>query len=115
MYTAVMKLTHWQTVYLWLFVCAGLIALIAYLRILFFYNSGHINFSSAPPVLLVLSLPLLASGMYGLLKKESYAKQPAILRAVTMGGTLVFVGIVLMLIAAMVGLAIALKGSGAFQ
>lgn len=110
-----MKLKQITTIYLWLFVGIGAVALIAYLRILFFYNKGHINFAGAPPILLVLSLPLLASGIFGLAKKKSFNKQPFLLRSAAVIGFITFVTVVLFLIAAMYALGQALQGSGAFQ
>jgi ABC-type multidrug transport system permease subunit len=110
-----MKLKVSQMLYLWLLFGVGLVALIAYLRILFFYNNGHINVSSAPLVLLVLSLPLLASGIYGLVKQRSFTKQPLVLRSTAITVIGVFIIIVLFLILAMYTLGQAFQGSGAFQ
>jgi hypothetical protein len=110
-----MKLKISELSYLWLLVSAGLVALIAYLRILFFYNNGHINVGSAPLVLLILSLPLLTSGIYGLVKKRSFTKQPLVLRSTSVTVIVVFIVIVLFLILAMYALGRAFQGSGAFQ
>ena len=97
--------------FLWLLTVVGSIALIAYLRILFFYNNGHVDFSSAPLILLVLSLPLMASGIYGLVMKKSFGKQPLILQSSAVLGVFVFIILVVLLVTAMYAIGQSLQGN----
>jgi hypothetical protein len=103
------KLSRWTSIYLVSFIVAGLISLGAYLRIAFLYR-GH-PVKDAPPILLVLSIPLLISGVYGLKTKKSFTKQPVLLRTFTIAGVLTSILVVVFVIFALIMIGEALKGN----
>jgi hypothetical protein len=106
-----MKFKLFSAVYIWVLTLVGSVALIAYLRILLFYNNGHVVPSDTPIILLALALPTMASGIYGLVRKKSFAKQPILLRSAVLMGILIFIATSLFHVGAMYAIGQAFQGN----